>query len=296
MLSEESGQSPAMPDPATPLRGPLFGLAAFGLYALYDMTIKFLGDDYSPVQILFFAGLFVLPMYLVHLWLDPAGGSLRPVLPGLTMARSVVGLANGVLGAYGFSVLPLAECYAILFLMPLLIALLAVPILGEPLGWPRGLAILAGLVGVLIVLRPGQSPLLPAHLATLAAAALGALNYIIVRRVSGVERPAVLLLYPTLVQFIAVALALPFVWQPMPLAHLGLTALMAVELFIGGFLVVAAYRLAPVVVVAPMQYSQIIWATVLGALIFGEAMDGPTWGGIGLIIAAGLFILGRAGR
>lgn len=285
-----------MPDATSPMRGALCGLGAFGLYALYDMKIKFLGADYSPVQILFYAGLFVLPMYLVQLRLDPAGGSLWPVLPRWTAARSAVVLVSGVLGAYGFSVLPLAECYAIFFLMPVLIALLAIPVLGERLDWPRGLAILAGFVGVLIVLRPGQSPLLPAHFAMLAAATLGALNYIIVRRISGVERPGVLLLYPTLLQFIALAPVLPFVWQPMPPAHLGLTALMGLELFIGGFLVVAAYRQAPVAVVAPMQYSQIFWAVILGALVFGEAIDAPTWAGIGVIVAAGLFILSRASR
>jgi S-adenosylmethionine uptake transporter len=155
------------------LRGALLGLAAFGLYALYDMTIKLLGGDYSPVQILFFAMLFAVPALLVQILTDRNGGGLRPALPGWTVARSGAALFNGVLGAYGFAVLPLAECYAIFFTMPLMIALLAVVFLKEPMDLSRMLAIVAGFVGVLVVLRPGQSAILPAHGAVFAAAALG---------------------------------------------------------------------------------------------------------------------------
>jgi S-adenosylmethionine uptake transporter len=276
------------------LRGALLGLAAFGLYALYDMTIKLLGGDYSPVQILFFAMLFAVPALLVQILTDRNGGGLRPALPGWTVARSGAALFNGVLGAYGFAVLPLAECYAIFFTMPLMIALLAVVFLKEPLDLSRMLAIVAGFVGVLVVLRPGQSAILPAHGAVFAAAALGAVSYIIVRKTSGVEKPGVVLFYPMLTQLIATGIALPFFWVPVTGAFVGFTALMGVELFVGGFFVVWAYRFAPAIVVAPMQYSQIIWAAALGALFFGEVMDRQTVAGIGIIIAAGMFLLMRS--
>jgi S-adenosylmethionine uptake transporter len=142
-----------------------------------------------------------------------------------------------------------------------------------------------------VALQPGQVPVTLGHVAALAAAALGAMNYVILRRTGGVERPAVQLFWPMAVQLAVMAVAMPFVWMPMPPAHLGLSLLMAVEAVIGGLLVVAAYRAAPVIVVAPMQYSQIVWGVLFGTLMFGEGVDMPTALGIAIIIASGLVIV-----
>ena len=273
------------------LRGAMFGLAAMGLYCLYDVTIKFLGSDYSPLQVLFCAGLVFVPLTLLQLGLSRAG-SLWPVLPRWTALRVVVALLNGVLGAYAFSVLPLAECYAVFFLMPLMIAGLAVPMLNEPMDLARGLAIIAGFVGVLIALQPGAgSGLGLGHLAAFTAAVLGAVNYVVLRKTGAIEKPGVLLLYPALAQLIAVGLAMPAIMLPMPAFHWLLTSLMGLEVFVGGLLIIAAYRTAPPIVVAPMQYSQIIWAAILGRLIFNEALTPALILGITIIISAGLFIL-----
>jgi S-adenosylmethionine uptake transporter len=271
------------------VRGAVLGLTAFGLYALYDITIKFLGGSYSPLQVLFVAGSFAMPLVLAQaLW---RGGTLRPALPGLMALRAGVALANGVIGAYAFVALPLAEAYAVFFTMPLLIAALGALFLGEPMDARRVLAILAGLGGVMVALQPGEAELSLGHAAALAAAMLGAANYVLVRRTGGVERPALMLLWPLAVQWAATGLAMPFLWQPMPPAHLGLAALMAVQLVAGGLFIVAAYRASPVIVVAPMQYSQIAWGLILGAVLFGETIDAPKAIGIAIIIAAGLATL-----
>lgn len=121
-----------MASPASPLTGALPGLAAFGLHAGHDATVKLLGASLSPVQILSCAGTFSLPMLLAQLWHQGQAGALRPRLPRLTLARVAVTLVNGILGAYGFAHLPLAEACAVIFLMPLLISALAVPIPCEP--------------------------------------------------------------------------------------------------------------------------------------------------------------------
>jgi S-adenosylmethionine uptake transporter len=273
------------------LVGAVLALTAFGLYALYDITIKYLGGSYSPLQVLFVAIGMALPMILVYACLITPGQSLRPKLPGWMALRATVALVNGVLGAYAFAMLPLAQVYAVFFTMPLMIAALGVPFLGEPMDLRRGLAIIGGLVGVIVALQPGQMPLTAGHAAALAAAALGAANYVILRRTGGVERPVVLLFWPLAVQWAATATAMPFVWQPMPMAHLGLSLLMAVELVAGGLVIIAAYRVAPVIVVAPMQYSQIAWGVAFGALFFGEGLSVMTALGIAIIIASGLVIL-----
>lgn len=277
----------------THLRGALFGLAAMALYCLYDVTIKFFGPAYSPMQILFCAGLVFVPLIGLQLRLS-GQTALRPVMPKLTALRVVVGLLNGTIGAYAFSVLPLAECYAVFFLMPLMISALAVPVLGEPMDLPRSLAIATGFAGVLVALQPGgETQLGLGHVAAFAAAALGAVNYVILRKTGGIESPGVLMLYPAVAQLVALGLVMPSVWLPMPAAHWALTSLMGLELFGGGLLIILAYRHAPAIIVSPMQYSQIIWAAAFGWLLFDEAMTLQMILGISLIIAAGLFILGR---
>lgn len=262
-----------------------------GLYCLYDVTIKFLGPSYSPMQVLFCAGLVFVPLILGQLRLS-ANRSLRPVLPGWTALRVVISLLNATIGAYAFSVLPLAQCYAVFFLMPLMIAALAVPVLGEPMDPARGLAIAVGFGGVLIALQPGGAMALGiGHLAAFVAAALGAMNYVLLRKTGHVESPGVLMLYPAIAQLGALGLLMPTVWQGMPLAHWGLTSLMGMELFVGGLCIIAAYRAAPAIVVAPMQYSQILWAAILGALLFNESLSARMSLGLAIIIGAGLFIL-----
>ena len=288
-----------MTSPQSPAIGALMGLAAFGLYSCYDITIKALagGTDgaLNPMQVLFCASAFALPIVLAQLvWTGQGGRALLPVRPGWTAFRSLVTLLNGTLGAYAFTVLPLAQCYAVFFLMPLLISALAVPLLGEQMDMPRGLAILGGLVGVAAALQPTSAPLGLGHLAALASATLGACNYIVIRKTSGIERPGVMLLYPMAAQFLALGIAMLWLWHPMPAGAVGMTFLMALQLFGGGFLILSAYRRAPVIVVAPMQYSQIIWAALLGWLVFAETIDRMTAIGIGIIITSGLVLLARS--
>ena len=275
------------------LKGAVLALMAFSLYSLGDITIKFLGSSYHPVQILFFSGMAGFPLVVLQMMADRDGGSMRPVLWNFTLARMGIVIVNGLLVSYAFASLPLSEAYAIFFLMPLFICVLAVPLLGESIDLARGLAVLAGLLGVIIVLRPGVMTLHWAHLAALGGASFGALYYIILRKTGGRERMAVIMLYPMMAQTAFVALFLPLVYEPMPVAHLGLLGLMAVEGFVGSLFIVWAYRAAPAVVIAPMQYVQIIVATLFSTLYFNEPMDAYTVAGIAVIIAAGLFIMTR---
>lgn len=276
------------------LVGALLSLASFGLYACSDVTIKFLGQDLMAVQIIFVASLCTLPMILVQALTSAGGLALRPALPGLSALRVGLILINSVFVSYTFTKLPIAQAYAIFFCMPLLITLLAVPLLGEKLDLARGLAILAGFSGVLIALRPGSVPLQFAHLTAILGASLGAANSILLRMIGGRERPAVMLLYPTLAQAVVLAFVMPWVWHPMTVQNWSLAALMGFLSVAGGLLIITAYSRSAAVVVAPMQYSQIIWGAGLGMLIFGEKMDLFMVLGISVIIAAGIYLLWRA--
>jgi len=285
-----------MPRLSTNLSGALLALAAFGMFAAVDMSIKFLGTGHNPFQIIFFVTLMTCPVALVYAMADGAEQSLRPRRADLTALRCVGVVINGVLGTYAFSVLPLAQCYAVFFTMPLFIALLAVPILEEKIDLIRGGAVLAGLIGVIIALEPGRAEPQWGHLAAMGAAIVGAANYLIIRMTGGVERAIVLQVYPLLAQLLVAAAVLPFIYVPMPAADLGLTALMGLAGFLGYLLIIAAYRHAPTIVVAPMQYSQILWAAIFGALFFGETMTRQAILGTAMIIAAGIVIVARQDR
>lgn len=275
------------------LRGALKALLAFGIFATHDVVVKFLGGQYSPVQIIFFSVLLGFPLVTVMLMNDRADGNLRPVHPWWTLIRTVSALVTGVSAFYAFSTLPLAQTYAILFASPLLITLLAIPILGEKVGFRRGIAVLVGLVGVIIVLRPGQADLRLGHLAALTAACFSSLASVIVRKIGQDERSVVLLLYPMMANFIVLGMALPFVYKPMPIEHLGMVGIIAAFGFVAMLLVISAYRTAEAVIVAPMQYSQILWAVVYGAIFFREEPDVFTALGAGVIIVSGIYIVLR---
>jgi S-adenosylmethionine uptake transporter len=138
-------------------------------------------------------------------------------------------------------------------------------------------------------------PLGLGQLAALVAAATGALVSVIVRKIGREERAAVLMLYPMMANFVATGAMMPFVYRPMPVEHFGLLVLMSFLGFVAAMLVIEAYRTAPAVVVAPMQYSQIVWAALYGWLFFSETVDLMTAVGTAIIIASGVYIVLREG-
>jgi S-adenosylmethionine uptake transporter len=279
------------------LTGAGLGLLAFGAYSAYDVLAKVMGGAYHPLQIIAAAGLMTMPLLVaVHAVLDGGTGSLRPVRPGLMALRSLGTILNFVCGVTAFTLLPLAEAYVIFFAMPLFISLLAVPVLGERLDPLRGFAVLLGLAGVVIALDPRATPLSLGHALALAGALVGAMNYVIIRKTGAVERTSVMLIWPQVALFLVVAAAMPFVYRSMPVRDLGIAAVMALVLMAGMLTILAAYRRAPAIVVAPMQYSQIAWAAIFGALLFGEEMRRATFLGMVLIAVAGVLVVARQDR
>lgn len=275
------------------LIGALLSLAAFAVYATHDVLIKFLGSNYSPFQIVFFMGLLGFPLVTLVLMRDRTDGTLIPKLPLWTAIRASATVMGSLCGFYALSVLPLAQCYAIFFAMPILVTLMAIPLLGEKIGLHRGVAILVGLMGVVVLLRPGVADLILGHLAAFGAAFFGGAASVIVRKVGNTERAVVLIIYPMMASLLLMSVAMPFVYVPMPLAHLAMTAIIAALGLAGGLLLIAAYRRAPAIIVAPMHYSQIIWAVLYGYFLFDEQIDFFTGVGTAIIIVSGLYIVLR---
>lgn len=282
-----------MPVDRRNLRGAGFALMAFALYATHDVFIKKLGQTFAPFQIVFFSTLLSFPLITMMLMRDRTSGTLIPVHPWWTALRTGCSVLIAGSAFYAFSVLPLAEVYAILFAAPMLITILSIPILGERVGIHRWGAIVVGLIGVLVVLRPGTSELSLGHAAALTASIGSSLVAVIIRKIGKDERSAVLLLYPMMANALVMGAILPFVFVPVEGIHFAMFAAMSALGFAGGLLIIAAYKSADAAIVAPMQYSQLLWAAVFGLFLFSEFPDLWTWVGAAIIIASGLYIVLR---
>lgn len=278
------------------VKGAVLALIAFGLFATHDVFIKTLGATYSPIQIVFFSVLLSFPLATLMLMRDGKPGTLLPVHPWWMAVRTTGAVVTGVSAFYAFSNLPLTQTYAILFATPLLITVLSIPILGETVRLPRWMAVIVGLVGVMVVLRPGTTGLSLGHVAAIFAAFGGAFASIVVRKIGADERTVVMLLYPMVANFVVMGAALAFVYKPMPIEHLGLLAVISLMAWTAGRVIIAAYQTGEAAIVAPMQYSQILWATGYGLIFFGETTDPYTAIGAAIIIASGIFIVFRESR
>ena len=275
------------------LNGALLALLGFGLYATHDAVIKHLGGIYSPFQILFFSVLFSFPLVTLYIVRNPRTGSLWPHHPWLMLGRVLAISLTGVFAFTAFTLLPLTQAYALLFLTPVLITALSIPVLGETVGWRRWAAILVGFIGVIVVLNPNATELSAGHLACLGAVAASASNALITRKIGSREKTSVMLIYPLLGNILIMGLVLPFVYVPMPLAHLGSLMLISLLGILAMFCITNALREANAGVVSPMQYSQIIWAGFFGSLFFEQNLTWSFIGGAMLIVASGLYIVRR---
>lgn len=281
------------PQPGQTLAGVLLALAAYAVFALHDALIKFLGGQYPSVQLVFLAALAGIGPVLVLM--RRRGGLRMPrgQARALLRLRSTIVVLATLTGFHAFSTLPLAQTYAILFATPLLIGLLAVPMLGERLEPARLGAILLGLLGVLIVLRPGQETLQAGHLSALFCAFGGAMIAVLTRKIGGQAPLGLVLIQPMAANLLLMGAALPFVYQPMPLADLGLAVVLGLCAALAMALSIIALHKAPAAVIAPLQYSQAVWALIYGQMLFDERVDTTTLLGASIVIASGAFIILR---
>ncbi len=278
------------------LRGVAMALLGFAIFAAHDAIIKHLGQTYAVTAIIFMAVLFALAPTSIMILADRAKENFIPRRPLLVVLRSMLHTGAVLCAFYAFTRLPLAEAYALLFAMPLFVTALSVPLLGEVVRFRRWAAVIVGLCGVLVVLRPGVTEITLGHLAALAAALCAALATIIMRKIGGGERFAVLLLYPMLLSLLVMGATLPASYKPIALEDLALMAVVGLLSMLGQICVITAVRSTPAALVAPTQYSQIIWATLFGALFFDESPDLYVAIGSAVVILSGVFIIWRESR
>lgn len=276
-------------------------LGAAATFAAAAAMVKALGGEVPLAQVILFRNLFAIPA-LLPLLLGDGGGmaALRTSDPLGHLVRLAAGLV-GMAGAfYGYAHLPLTTVTALNFTMPLFLTALSVPLLGETVGPRRWAAVLVGFGGVLLMLRPGAGDAAPdaAAVAVVLAGALGwALAMVSIRRMGRRgERGVTIVLWFTVGATLLAALAsLPGWTWPTPRQWALLAGLGAVSAF-AQLLMTEAYRGGDATVVAPFEYSGIVWTTLLGALLWGELPDGWDLAGIAVLVGCGLYIWRRETR
>lgn len=269
-------------------------LVSVALFALMDAGLKTLAAHYPPFQVAAMRGLSSLPLVLGWALASAGPGALLRVRWPLHLVRGVLGIVMMASFVYALKRLPLSTAYSIFFVAPLLITALSVPILGEHVGPRRWTAIAVGLLGVLVVLRPtGEGVLTLAGLAVLVAAFGYAVSAILVRvlaRTDSTQATTFWLL--ALMALGAGLLAWPH-WVPLRSEHAAIIAGIGVAGALGQYTITEAFRTGEASLVAPLEYSALVWGVLLDLSLWGVLPDGLTWLGAAIIVGSGLYLIRR---
>ncbi|HRC25814.1 MAG TPA: DMT family transporter [Alphaproteobacteria bacterium] len=269
-------------------------VGGFSLFSLGDAIFKHLTGTLPVPAICAWAAVFASAYLFAFSFAKGGPGvQFRTAHPVLHLTRGAIVFAHANLAIAAFAALPMATVYSILFLAPFLIALLAMRFLGERASRDHWIAIAAGFVGILVVLRPGVAPFSSPVAAGLGAAALFAVSWLMVRRIgTGSESPLCFAFYVQIMialgsfgLMLAGGGAMP---QGVQWGWLAAVGAMSAG---GNVLLARAYLLAVPSIVAPFHYVQMLWAVALGALVFGDFPDLWTIVGAGIIVGAGLFLI-----
>ena len=288
--------------PATPDRRLL--AITLRLFAAVTLTVMFAivklldARGVSLLESLFYRQALALPLVLGWIAAGPGFASVRTKRPAAHLIRTVLGMAGMALNFLTFMLLPLAEATVLLFTVPIFATVLSATVLKERVGVHRWLAVLLGFLGVLLVVQPGGGSVLPLNgvLVGLCAAVVVSGVSITLRQIGRTEGAATTVFWFTIVSAVPLGIAMLFVGE----AHDARTFGMLLGLGLAGGLaqlaLTASLRLAPVSVVLPMDYSNLLWSALIGWLVFSTLPSRSLWLGAPLIIASGLYIVYREHR
>ncbi len=273
--------------------GILLMLASGVVFALLDTGAKYLTAEHHVLQVVwgrYFFSMVLLPLIIGRVNLIRIA---RTGHPTLQIVRSLLLLAATAFFFAALRFMPLADATAISFVSPLLLTLLSIPLLGESVGRRRWTAVVVGLIGALIIIRPGFGLAGWATLLPLLTALAYTLYQIATRILCAIDPPATIFFYTGAVGTLVMTLVVPFFWTAPTLE--GWLLMIATGLLGGGghYLVIQAFRRAPASALAPFSFAVIIWTTLTGYLVFGDVPDTATIIGALVIIASGVFVFWR---
>ena len=274
-------------------------LVGTGLVVLYTLMIssadaitKFIAMGYAAPQLFAFSGAIVTLLSWVSARVSSGQHSLRTSCPRAMAMRSALTVVGSVAFFYAFRFLPFAEVFVFIGMMPIFSGLISSPILGEhvrPVAW---VALAAGFIGVLCLFPGGLSSVSGGHVIALFACLCGTLSLVLARYIGQRESNSLAqVFYPNAALFLAMAIALPFVYKPMPLSDLAWVGAYAGFLFAARWLLVVSLRLLAAYAVTPLMNLQFVWMVLLGAVVFGEMPAANIYLGVAIVIGSGVFLI-----
>lgn len=263
-----------------------------GMMAAADGITKFIAGGYAAPQLFVLSSALVLLLSLAGARADAKGPGLRVRSKKAMAIRAVLTVIASLAFFQAFRLLPFADVFLFIGLIPLIAAALSGPVLGEtprPAAWA---ALGLGVGGILFLMPGGLSGAQAGHAWALLAAVSGCGSMLAARAIAKVERaPLAQVFWPNAALMVVMALALPFVWKPMSLTDLGWVAAYAVALFAARYVVAEALRLLPAYVATPLMNLQFVWMVVIGFLVFGEVPTLGTWAGVLLVVGSGFWLV-----
>jgi drug/metabolite transporter (DMT)-like permease len=285
---------------SSPHASPLAGIACIcaGVFFLTcsDALAKWIGQFYGPVQILFLRALIALPVVLVLVLALGGRRAVRTRHLGLHLIRGAINIVSASFFYLGLQSLPLAEATAIAFSAPLFVTALSVLVLKEKVDGRRWLAVAMGFVGVVVIVRPGAASFQMAALLPLATAAMYAVMMLTARAIGAAESMLTTTFYIVVGQLVCSAVAVPAFWLPLDWSDWPFFVGIALFSTLGLAFITQAFRIGPASVVAPFDYMGLLWASVIGWLIWQEAPDWIDTVGAALIVASGVAIAWNEAR
>lgn len=266
-------------------------VAAVLLFSVYNALTKWLAADYSVWQIMFFRGAAGLVPFLAFALIVAGPTAIRSAQPAMQVLRAACGLAANLFFILAYREMPLAEAVAIGYAAPIFIVVLSVPLLSERVGIQRASAAVVGFFGVVLIAQPGAGLFSPGALYAVAGTLFYALLIVATRRVGASDGALCTVVYTSGIYALASALLLPAVWVSPGAQDLALLVLLGLIGSTAMLLFAHAYRHAPAALLAPFDYTAMMWAGLFGFLIWGEAPPLMAVAGMVVIAASGLFLM-----
>jgi len=265
------------------------------VFASQDGLSKYLATEYNVYMVVMIRYWF-FAAFVISMSSRRTGGIKRVAKtksPILQIFRSLILVAEMCITILAFTLLGLAETHAIFASYPLIIAMLSGPILGEYVGWRRWLAICVGFIGILIILNPGNGIFSPYALVPLAGAILFAIYGLLTRYVGQYDDSSTSFYWTGVVGSIAMTVIGLNFWDPVSRSDWSVMLLLSASGVVGHYLLIKCYEVAEASAVQPFAYLQLIWASMIGIIIFGEQITTNVLIGACIIVGAGLFTLWR---
>ena len=263
----------------------LLAIAATAMFSTMHALVRQLSGDLHPFEIAFFRSLFGLAAAL-PIALRAGRAALRSHNPLLVMTRGVIGAVSLVAWFYGLSVVPLAEATAISFTAAIFGAIGAVLYLGEPMRVRRSTAAAIGFIGVLLILRPGAGVATAGAIIVLMSAVLWGVNTVIVKNLARIDSALSIVVWTSLTLSLVTLIPAVLVWRTPDARELLWLALIGALGALGSLAFTQALKTAEATLVIPVDFTRLVWAAVLGYLMFGEVPDAWTWAGSVLIVGS----------